>query len=173
MRYHLKITDNDRLLLDIDLEESSPTQTPRAEAKTEEQHQHENGAGWLASAYVGPDAQVSGNARVFGDAQVSGNARMPAVTVSQRAPAESTLDLDVREHGPVTPSAITISGTGKKERLTVEWRQPGVTNTFRASCWASEKAIWPRVMERVKQPTVFLVKESKGYLNIVGVKSPQ
>ena len=127
MRYHLKITDNDRLLLDIDLEESSPTQTPRPEA--------------------------------------------PVATVDQRAPAEPTLEPDVREHRPVTPSAITISGTGKKERLTVEWRQPGVTNTFRANCWADQKAIWPRVMERVKQPTVFLVKESKGYLNIVGVKS--
>ena len=46
-------------------------------------HQHPNGKGWVAdtataadSTYIGPDAWVSGNARVFGDAWVSGDARV-------------------------------------------------------------------------------------------------
>ena len=55
--------------------------------KENEQHQHPNGGGWVAntatvdaSAFVGRDAQlfgnaqVSGHARVYGDAQVFGNA---------------------------------------------------------------------------------------------------
>jgi hypothetical protein len=43
--------------------------------KAEEQHQHKNGGGWVAntatvedSVYIGPDAQVSCNAQVYGDA---------------------------------------------------------------------------------------------------------
>ena len=47
--------------------------------KAEEQHQHKNGGGWVAntasvaySAYVGPDAQVFGNAQVSESAWVSG-----------------------------------------------------------------------------------------------------
>jgi hypothetical protein len=51
--------------------------------KAEEQHQHKNGGGWVANTatvaeavYVGPYAQVYGNARVYGKAQVSGNARV-------------------------------------------------------------------------------------------------
>src|SRR5271165_5876312 len=46
-------------------------------------HQHKNGLGWVAntakveeSVYIGPYAQVLGNAQVFGNARVSGNARV-------------------------------------------------------------------------------------------------
>ena len=51
--------------------------------KAEEQHQHKNGGGWIAntatvedSVYIGPDAQVCGDAWVYGNAQVLDDARM-------------------------------------------------------------------------------------------------
>jgi hypothetical protein len=81
---------------------------------------------------------------------------------------------DVRELGPIVPLSITKTGEGKKERLVVEWKElknaGRNTDLKRASCWVGQKAIWPRVLERVRQSTVFLVKEKNGYLSIVGVK---
>ena len=48
-----------------------------------EQHQHKYGGGWVANTatveetvYIGADARVFGNARVFGDARVSGDAQV-------------------------------------------------------------------------------------------------
>lgn len=90
------------------------------------------------------------------------------------AAAPGPQDPDVRELGPIIPLSIVKTGEGKKERLIVEWREMKnagrSTQIKKASCWFSEKAIWPRVLERVRQSTVFLVKENNGYLNIVGVK---
>lgn len=80
--------------------------------------------------------------------------------------------------GPITPTSIMRTGEGDKERLVIEWRDVtqigsvgGKPVVKKASCWASQKPIWPRVLERVKQPSTFLVKESRGYLSIVGVKA--
>lgn len=77
-------------------------------------------------------------------------------------------DAELITLGPITPLAITKQGEGDKERLVVEWKDQGKSK--RASCWVSGKAIWPRVLEKVRQSATFLVKEKSGYLNIVGVK---
>ena len=54
-------------------------------------HQHSNGGGWVAdstrvvaSAYIGPDAQVFGNARVYGTAEVFGTAKHLAAVYAVR-----------------------------------------------------------------------------------------
>ncbi len=68
----------------------------------------------------------------------------------------------------ILPFSITKMGDGEKERLVVTGKSGGETK--KASCWASCRDIWPRVLEKVKQPATFLVVEKSGYLNIVGVK---
>jgi len=53
------------------------------DTKKKDWHQHPNGEGWVYktaivedSAYIGEDAQVFGNTRVYGDAQVYGNTQV-------------------------------------------------------------------------------------------------
>jgi hypothetical protein len=84
------------------------------------------------------------------------------------APAEKPLPSDVSEL-MLTALAMERTGVGKKERLVITWKVG--TDTKQASCWSDCKDIWPRVLSKIRQPAVYLVKKtSSGYLNIVGVK---
>lgn len=102
---------------------------------------------------------------------VTPSAASPAQTAAPQpqatpppAKAPRPIPADAKELS-ITPLSITKVGTGDKVRLLVDWG--GQKN---AACWASEKAIWPRLLEKVKQPITILVVEKSGYLNIVGVK---
>lgn len=101
------------------------------------------------------------------------NMNSRAVTAAAAAPAPQPaakprpIPADAKELS-ITPFAITRFGEGDKERLVVEWKQG--QQTKKASCWSSAKDIWPRLLERVKQPLTILAVEKSGYLNIVGVK---
>lgn len=68
----------------------------------------------------------------------------------------------------ITPLNIVKTGEGKRERLLVKWRSGNAECL--ANCWVDQKPIWPRVLERVRKPSVFYAKKSGEYLNIVGVK---
>ena len=94
----------------------------------------------------------------------------PIVNTTAPAPVQpvsAAPDSDVCELGPITPISVSRKDTGDRERVIVTWRENG--DLKRASCWVSNKALWPSL--NVKQPTTLLVKENKGYLNIVGVKA--
>ena len=95
-------------------------------------HQHENGGGWVAdtahvdeTAFVGPDARVYGNARVYNyvhvidHAQVYGNAQLHNhVMVRDRARIHGTAIIEGVVHicDNVVFSTIRISQDGKITR---------------------------------------------------------
>lgn len=91
----------------------------------------------------------------------------PQGVVQPTAEKPRPIPADAREFH-ILPDSIVKIGSGEKERLVVEGKSAGVTK--KASCWSSSRDIWPRVLEKVKQPATFLVVEKSGYLNIVGVK---
>jgi hypothetical protein len=62
----------------------------------------------------------------------------------------------------ITPDEIAEVG----KRLVIRYRSSGTKTS--CSCW--EKNLFDRVRATLKRPTVFFVKESKGYLNVVGIK---
>lgn len=95
-------------------------------------------------------------------------APQPQGQVQPSAPAKPRAIPGDAKELHILPFSITKTGEGEKERLVVQGKSGGVTK--KASCWANCRDIWPRVLEKVKQPATFLVVEKSGYLNIVGVK---
>lgn len=96
----------------------------------------------------------------------------PAPVPMQPSPAPAAPRQEIPEGAielSITPTQIIKTGDGEKERLLVKWKD-GSTERL-ANCWSNPcKPIWPRVLERVKKPTVFYAKQSGAYLNIVGIK---
>lgn len=154
-RYHLELTSNERMLLIFALgccpqhailsDHSDPPAVPIE----------------LARRLVESIAEIA-------PAPFVSSRPMPPPAPAAVHMSEPSKDPAVFPLGPIIPQSIVKQGTGDRERLVIEWRHG--KNVKRASCWMKEKAIWPRVLERVKQSTVFLAKESKGYIHIVGVK---
>ena len=157
--YHLEITENERILLILAL--------GCAEA-------HKIGPIVFEQSEP-PASAIVVTQRMTFLSSVNNPRTVPSAPTPAPAPPAPVIpaapkDPDVRELGPITPLSIERTGTGKKECLVMTWQtQDGGRKVAR--CWADQKMIWPRVLERVKQPTVFLVKEKSAYLNIVGVKS--
>lgn len=73
----------------------------------------------------------------------------------------------------IVPISITTQGTGNKQRLVVCWKEMQnagrTTKTVQASCWISHKGIWQTVQASLNKLTKFYVKETNGYLSIVGM----
>jgi hypothetical protein len=151
-RYHIELTDNDRLTLIMAL-------------------------GCFAGSSIDNSFTFALAERLI---DLAPQPEIPMPRESKSAPATSDVSpAPVEAPKPpageiqITPvivinSAVKMGIATKKERIFVKWEGG------QASCWLQYKAIWPRLIERVKNPkgTILKLEKSGDYFNIVGVKAP-
>jgi hypothetical protein len=69
----------------------------------------------------------------------------------------------------ITPVKVEQSADGKAMVVTYRIRTANSTRTTTIRCW--DPKLFSALLATAGQPTTFLVKESKGFTNIVGVKT--
>jgi len=154
-RYHLELTENERLLLVFCLgavhdraavvcDQMDPPAVPIELALR------------LVSMNPGPTNPI---ATAPAGQPVVNEPRVPA----DPKPAENVIEV------ACTPIGVQKTGVGDKERVVVQWRQ-GRDQKI-ASCWVKQKALWPRLLGSVNKSITLLVREKDRYLSIIGVKA--
>lgn len=119
---------------------------------------------------VSPDATA---------AKPSSPVGMPAAVETSRAPARSASPpeppaSETKSKKPETKSeALTITPlkveqAGDSKSMLVHYLRPGTTRQAKIRCW--DPTLFSSLLATVQVPTTFLVRQSNGYTNIVGVK---
>ena len=90
---------------------------------------------------------------------------VPVVTTSEKPVAERVPD---KETGELTITPISVEQDGKAMVVSYQIRSGQKTRTTKTRCW--DPKLFSSLLATVGQTTTFLTRESKGFLNIVGVK---
>jgi len=176
-RYYLEISEDERLLLQMALASSMTKLVPllarfplTADSK---------------SAYIPllnlmrrltevpklPEGQASAPSTAAtglpGTAAAVSAARQPApvVTASEKPVAERVPD---KETGELTITPVSVEQDGKAMVVSYQIRSGQKTRLTKTRCW--DPKLFSALLATVGQTTTFLTRESKGFLNIVGVK---
>jgi hypothetical protein len=88
----------------------------------------------------------------------------PVVTTSEKV-AERIPD---KETGELTITPVSVEQNGKAMVVSYQIRSGQKTRTTKTRCW--DPKLFSALVASVGQTTTFLTRESKGFLNIVGVK---
>jgi len=119
-----------------------------------------------------PEAQASAPSTAASDsprtAAAVSSARQPApvVTASEKPVAERVPD---KETGELTITPVSVEQDGKAMVVSYQIRSGKKTRTTKTRCW--DPKLFSALVATVGQTTTFLTRESKGFLNIVGVKA--
>jgi hypothetical protein len=89
----------------------------------------------------------------------------PVVTASEKPVAEQVPD---KETGELTITPVSVEQDGKAMVVNYQIRSGQKTRLTKTRCWDSK--LFSALLASVGQTTTFLTRESKGFLNIVGVK---
>ena len=100
-------------------------------------------------------------------AAAASTARQPApvVTASEKPVAERVSD---KETGELTITPVSVEQDGKAMVVSYQIRSGQKTRLTKTRCW--DPKLFSALLATVGQTTTFLTRESKGFLNIVGVK---
>jgi hypothetical protein len=89
----------------------------------------------------------------------------PVVTASEKPAAERVPD---KETGELTITPVSVEQDGKAMVVSYQIRTGQKTRLTKTRCW--DPKLFSALVASVGQTTTFLTRESKGFLNIVGVK---
>jgi hypothetical protein len=89
----------------------------------------------------------------------------PVVTASEKSDAERVPD---KETGELTITPVSVEQDGKAMVVSYQIRSGQKTRLTKTRCW--DPKLFSALVASVGQTTTFLTRESKGFLNIVGVK---
>jgi len=111
-----------------------------------------------------PSTAASGSPRT---AAAVSTARQPApvVTTSEKPVAERVPD---KETGELTITPVSVEQDGKAMVVSYRIRSGEKVRMTKTRCW--DPKLFSALLATVGQTTTFLTRESKGFLNIVGVK---
>lgn len=156
---HLDITKDERHLLLRGLYAVTPMHDPEVKALANRLMElHENG---VAQGRIPSETPVA--------------AKSPASETPRPAPTPSAMsymstskyDRSLVEAITITPTIIERAKGANGPYLLVSWTGPG-RGLLKASVW--DEDLFPRVLPRLKQESVFYVVRKGKYLNVVGVK---
>jgi hypothetical protein len=93
----------------------------------------------------------------------------PVVTTSEKPVAERVPDgVPDKETGELTITPVSVEQEGKAMVVSYQIRTGQKTRTTKTRCW--DPKLFSALLATIGQTTTFLTRESKGFLNIVGVK---
>jgi hypothetical protein len=90
----------------------------------------------------------------------------PVVTASEKPVAERVPE---KETGELTITPVSVEQDGKAMVVSYQIRSGQKTRLTKTRCW--DQKLFSALVASVGQTTTFLTRESKGFLNIVGVKA--
>jgi hypothetical protein len=91
----------------------------------------------------------------------------PVVTASEKPVAERVHEM--QEAGELTITPVSVEQDGKAMVVNYQIRSGQKTRIAKNRCW--DPKLFSALLATVGQTTTFLTRESKGFLNIVGVKA--
>jgi len=169
-RYSLVISEDERILLTVALAQRAielelAGMTERADSYINLLHRLREAPKLPEGQASAPSTAASGSPRT---AAAVSTARQPApvVTTSEKPVAERIPD---KETGELTITPVSVEQDGKAMVVSYRIRSGQRTQHLtKTRCW--DPKLFSALLATVGQTTTFLTRESKGFLNIVGVK---
>ena len=168
-RYSLVISEAERILLTVALAQRSielelAGMTERADSYINLLHRLREAPKLPEGVASAPSTAASGSPRT---AAAVSTARQPApvVTTSEKPVAERVPD---KETGELTITPVSVEQDGKAMVVSYRIRSGEKVRLTKSRCF--DPKLFSALLATVGQTTTFLTRESKGFLNIVGVK---
>jgi hypothetical protein len=167
-RFYLEFDEDDRfdLTLALALRIGNPPQTSEVDLGQQSRYvNHLSLMRRLLEAPKLPEGQAS--AQTAPPAAVP-SARPPANTPPEPTPAVEH-DKKIPLEGELTITPVSVEQDGKSMVVSYQIRSGQKTRMTKTRCW--DPKLFSALLATVGQTTTFLTRESKGFLNIVGVKA--
>jgi len=168
-RYSLVISENERILLTVALVQRSielelAGMTERADSYINLLHRLREAPKLSDGQASAPSTAASGSPRTAA-AVSTARQSAPVVTTSEKPVAERVPD---KETGELTITPVSVEQDGKAMVVSYRIRSGEKVRLTKSRCF--DPKLFSALLATVGETTTFLTRESKGFLNIVGVK---